>query len=188
MNTETIERRCLTFVPGVSVTCNGTLDRRQWVDVIGTSQSVRFVLVHGLGEPSWEATIKVSADPEQLRSVDEIEDVVRVLWVAFGSLVYPRVLWEVLEADASCALSGPKIWLEARNVLLYERGFIEGGPEFQARQAALFSLHMALASREVQVPADLVVEAVAMATSGESTHHSWRRPTIKREDWEKIAP
>lgn len=160
MTMEEIAKRCLTIVPGIEVTTS--IDRRQWVEVRSAGQSVRFVLVHGLGEPSWEATIKVSADPEQLRSVDEIEDVVRVLWVAFGSLVYTRVLWEVLEADASCALSGPKIWLEARNVLLHERGFIEADPEFQARQAALFSLHMALASREVQVPADLVVEAVAI--------------------------
>lgn len=184
MNMEVIENRCLSLVPGIETTTS--IDRRQFVEVRSAGQSVRFVLVHGLGESAWQATITTCDDPDEIRPVDDIEDVVRVLWEAFGSLVYPKVLWETLEADARPS-ELPKIWNEASTVFLHDRGFLEEGPAFKARQAARFSLHMALSSREVELPADLVLEAIAMATPSHAMHRSWMRTTIGRNDREKIS-
>lgn len=187
MSMEDIAQRCLSLVPGVEVTDSGT-DRRQWVEVTSAGQSVRFVLVHGLGDPSWTATIKVCDNHEEILPIDEIEDVVRVLWVAFGSLVYPRVLWEVLEADAKPLGANPKVWDEAGYCFLHDRGFLEEGPAFKACQAARFSLHMAIAAREVALPADLVLEAIAMATPAHAMHRSWMRSTVRPDDRARISP
>ena len=187
MNADDIKNRCKTLVPGVEVTDSGT-DRRQWVEVTSAGQSVRFVLVHGLGEASWTATIKACDDPEEILPIDEIEDVARVLWVAFGSLVYPRVLWEVLEADAKPLGANPKIWDEAGYCFLHDRGFLEEGHAFNSRQAARFSLHMAITAREVALPADLVLEAIAMATPAHAMHRSWMRSTIRPDDRARISP
>lgn len=175
-----IAERCRTLVPGVEVIESDGEPIR--VCVTARGMQVEFRWLH-LSE-EWVATAQGFDDDIVCA---ELSDVVYALWEAFGGLVYPTVLWEVLDADAT-STDNP-IWGLVLDVLTRPKESLGlYGAPLENRRATRMYLAVALESREVEIPMDLVIEAVAMATPTHRMHKDWCRPTIGPEDRERICP